>query len=228
MIQDNLRRIQDQIAAAAQAAGRPPPRLVTVTKNRTPDQIRAAVAAGAADLGENRPQELEQHREALGVTEGVRWHFIGRLQSNKIGKVLQAASLLHSVDSLKLLDRLEARAARDQVPEVPLLLQVNVSGEASKAGFSPDELEAAALRALELPRLAPRGLMTMAPADADEVGAGACFRGLRRALEGLQARLGEAWTGHELSMGMSQDFRVAIAEGSTLVRIGSAIFQEGN
>jgi len=218
-----LREVED----LAEAGSGTPPKVVAVSKYAPDDAVREAHAAGIRHLGESRAQDFEARRKRLDDLEGVRWHFLGHLQTNKVKKVIGAAALIHSVDSLRLLDAVDGRATREGLEEVPVLLQVNVSGEASKTGLAPEAVEDAAVHAAELPRVTVRGLMTMAPVDADEVAARRCFAGLRELHEDLRERVPDAYPGRELSMGMSQDYRYAVLEGATMVRIGSAIFQEG-
>ncbi len=227
----NLAAVRQRIDSAARAAGRDPAevRLVAVTKTHPPEVVRAAVRAGLSDFGENRVEEALPKMRALGDEPGGRWHMIGHIQSRKARDVAGAGfALVHSVDSLKLAERL-SRLALEAGAALPALVEVNVSGEASKAGFAAHDPAgwAALLPALEalahLPGLRVRGLMTMAPLVAQPEAARPFFARLRDLRAFLAARLGpEAWP--ELSMGMSDDFEAAIAEGATLVRIGRAIF----
>ena len=194
---------------------------MAVTKGHPFPAVEAAIEAGLDALGENRVPELEE--KARLVHPGrVEWHMIGRLQRRMAPRVRGLASLLHSLDSLRLADRLE-RASVAGAPALPVLMQVNVSGEATKSGFAPAEVPGALERILGLPSLAVRGLMTMAPLTTDERILRATFRGLRRVQEEACARV-PAYRGRELSMGMSNDYEWAVEEGSTMVRVGSAIF----
>lgn len=211
----NLEQVYSQIAVAAERAGRSPAdvRLVGVSKTFPAEAVIAAVQAGLNDVGENRVQEAaakEPEVAAAGAQPG--WHLIGHLQTNKVEQALALFSLIHSVDSLRLAQALSRRA---QGP-VGILMEVNVAGEASKGGFSPEEAAAAADEITTLPNLDLRGLMTVAPLvdDPDEVRP--VFRRLRELRDTLGLR--------ELSMGMSADYAVAIEEGATLVRVGRAIF----
>ncbi len=223
-IADNLRRVHDEIAAAAERAGRDPAEvtLVVVTKTRSLDEVRAAAAAGAMDLGENYVQEMEAKAEALADTE-VRWHAIGHLQTNKVRRITSFVSLVHSVDSARVARELDRRAAAAG-RQVPFLLQVNVSGEESKFGVGPAEAEALAREVCELDSACLVGLMTMPPYVEDPEANRPHFRRLRE----LRDRLAEGGIPREdlrhLSMGMSGDFAVAVEEGATLVRVGTAIF----
>lgn len=233
-IADNLARVEERIEAACGQAGRSRDavRLVAVSKTRPLEVVRAALACGISDLGENRLEELGPKREALAEAyPQVAWHMIGHLQSRKARQAAECADWVHSVDTLKLARRLD-RYAEETGHVLPVLLEVNVSGEASKAGFAaanPGEREAFLedVQSLaELEHLAVRGLMTMAPIVAEAEQARPVFaalRDLRNALTGVAPW--SAWP--ELSMGMTDDFPVAIEEGATMVRIGRAIFDLG-
>ena len=223
-IADNLRRVRDEIAAAAERAGRDPAEvtLVVVTKTRGLDEVRAVVAAGAVDLGENYVQEMEAKAQALADAE-VRWHAIGHLQTNKVRKVAPIVSLVHSVDSARVARELDARASAAG-RRVPFLLQVNVSGEDSKFGVAVDAAEALALEVCELRSAHLVGLMTMPPYVEDPQANRPHFRRLRAVREGLVAAGVPQGELRQLSMGMSGDFAVAVEEGATLVRVGTAIF----
>lgn len=205
-----------RLRGVAEANGRDPDRLriVGVTKTHPIELVRSAREAGVTMLGESRVQEAEPKVAAVPDAE---WHFIGRLQSNKARRAVGAFAVIHSVDSLELLGRLDRLAAGDgSAPRV--LLQVNVAAERAKAGFEPD-----ALGRVDVPRvLRLVGLMTIAPMDATEAHARAVFGQLRRLRDELQQRLGIVLP--ELSMGMSADAEAAAAEGATLVRIGTALF----
>jgi len=220
-----LPQVRRSIAEAAGQAGRAPSevRLVAVTKGHPIEAITAALAAGLSDFGENRIEELEDKVGHLGRGPH-RWHMIGHVQGRKAQRAVRAADLIHSVDSYRLAERLSRAASEDPAGTVSVLLQVNTSGEESKGGFSaPDGLEPL-LHAAELPGLRVEGLMTMAPYTDDEAVLRSTFRGLRQLLDALRQARPEI--GHELSMGMSNDLRIAIEEGSTMVRIGTALFGE--
>jgi hypothetical protein len=216
--------VLEQIAAAAGRVGRDPAdvRLVAVSKTVPADRLRAAVAAGLGLLGENRVQE------ALGKVDmvpGAAWHLIGPLQANKARRAVAAFAMIETVDSRALAGRLDRLAAelRPGRP-LPVLLQVNVDADPAKAGFRADELRGALPDILELGGLDIRGLMTVGRLVADGEAARPTFVALRRLSEAL--RHDEPRLGPELSMGMSDDFPVAIEEGATLVRIGRALFGE--
>jgi pyridoxal phosphate enzyme (YggS family) len=236
--------VRERIAAAAQEAGRSAAevRLVGVTKTQSPERIALALAAGLTDLGENRVQEAEAKIAALAPAHpSVRWRLIGHLQRNKAKKAAALFDAIDSLDSLELaraLDRHVGELVRPQrVAEarLPVLLQVNVSGEASKEGFALvgweqqpalfDAFCAEVAALLALPHLRIRGLMTIAPWGSDPEAARPTFRSTRRLRDQLVQRFPQGdWA--ELSMGMTDDFAVAIAEGATLVRVGRAIFGE--
>ncbi|MEF3273744.1 MAG: YggS family pyridoxal phosphate-dependent enzyme [Chloroflexus sp.] len=232
-----LAAVRAQIAAAAAAVSRNPNdiRLIAVSKMHPPEVVAAAVAAGVTDLGENRVQEAQQKISALhSLQPRPRWHLIGHLQRNKARLAVELFDLIHSVDSLRLAETLN-RYARERDRRLPILLQINVSGEESKEGFwlpggiANSTAYSTLLREieaiLELPALEVCGLMTIAPivTQADE--ARPYFAALRTLRDDLARRYPQAnW--RELSMGMSDDLTAAIAEGATMVRIGRAIFGE--
>ena len=225
-IEANLADVRAQIAAATHQAGRAPDdvTLVAVSKTQPMDAIVAAYNAGQRDFGENRLEELwpkvhEAHRRGL---HDIRWHMIGTIQSRKTGEAIGPFVLVHSVDRTKIAARLSRDAvAADSV--VNILLEINVSGEASKHGFTPATVLAEAAAVIALPGIRVRGLMTMAPFVDDPEAARPCFRELRSLRDQLAAQHPAADWRH-LSMGMSNDFAVAITEGATLVRVGTAIF----
>jgi pyridoxal phosphate enzyme (YggS family) len=217
---EGIRKRHEELAARlrriAEENGHDPARLnvVGVTKTHPVEVVRAALAAGITRLGESRVQEAEPKIEAV---PGAEWHFIGRLQSNKARRAVRAFAVIHSVDTIELLRRVDEIAASEgRAPRI--LLQVNVSGEVGKAG-----MDASALAEVEQPTTARLvGLMTIAPMHAGEEGARSVFAGLRGLRDALQERMGQALP--ELSMGMSADAEAAAAEGATLVRIGTALF----
>jgi pyridoxal phosphate enzyme (YggS family) len=222
----NLPRVQERIAAAAARAGRASPvQLVAVTKGHPLVAVSAAVAAGIHAVGENRVQELEAKRaEYPADAPQPEWHLIGHLQRNKARKALTLFDRIHSVDSLRLAETLSAEAERAGVT-VRGLVQVNISGEASKGGFDAARAAAEIAAITGLPGLSIDGLMTMAPLDADESVLRATFGGTRALLEQCVTD-GVPLAGRELSMGMSGDYEIAIEEGSTMVRLGTVLFGE--
>jgi hypothetical protein len=225
-IEANLAEVRAQITAAARQAGRAPDdvTLVAVSKTQPNDAIVAAYEAGQRDFGENRLEELwpkVQEAQRRGLHD-IRWHMIGTIQSRKTGDAVGPFVLVHSVDRTKI----AARLSRDAVAAssvMNILLEINVSGEASKHGFAPATVLAEAAEVIGLPGIRVRGLMTMAPFVDDPEAARPCFRDLRNLRNQLAAQHPDADWRH-LSMGMSNDFAVAIAEGATLVRVGTAIF----
>jgi pyridoxal phosphate enzyme (YggS family) len=219
-----LPAVRDRIERAAAKAERPSDsvRLVAVTKSHPLEAIDAALAAGLADLGENRVQELEDKTAARGG-QAVTWHMIGHIQGRKARRAAELADLIHSVDSAKLAERLSRIAVEDGI-EVVGLAQVNTSGERSKSGFDAIEAVEQIHRIAELPGLRVEGLMTMAPFVDDESVVAGAFAGLRDVLETLHSVTDAV--GPELSMGMTNDMECAIREGSTMVRIGTALFGE--
>lgn len=216
--------VQARIAAAAEAAGRAPAevRLVAVTKSHPVAALEAALEVGLRDLGENRVEELEYKIGVLGRGAAT-WHMIGHVQSRKAGKAAALADLVHSVDSMKLAERM-ARSGVERDAAVRVLAQVNVAGEEQKSGLAWDAAVESIHRMCELPGLKVEGLMAMAPLVDDEVVLGRVFQRLRETRERLEALTDSV--GRELSMGMTNDLHIAIREGSTMVRIGTALFGE--
>jgi PLP dependent protein len=221
----NIAQVRSNVAEAARQARRKPEEvtLVAVSKTMPVNLVRMAYNLGVSHFGENRVQEALPKIEAFHP-EGMYWHMIGHLQSNKAGKVTAAFDYVQSVDSLHIAQALD-RHAGPHGKRLPVLLQVNVSGEASKEGVSLAEAPELARQVLALPHIEVQGLMTIAPLveNAEEVRP--VFRTLRMLRDRLRAELPEcAW--QHLSMGMTDDYSIAIAEGATIVRIGRAIFGE--
>jgi len=219
----NLARVKERIAAAALRAGRRPEsvKLVGVTKTVDSPRVELAVQAGLEILGENYVQEA---REKISRFQGrVRWHFIGRLQSNKAKHAVQLFDLIHTVDSLKLAEELDRRAAAIGLV-VPVLVQVNLAAEVTKGGVRVEKVRALVEQAAGLDHLRIRGLMTMPPYFDDPEQARPYFRRLRELSEEIAALVLPGAEMTELSMGMSGDFEAAVEEGATLVRVGTAIF----
>jgi hypothetical protein len=221
---ERLGAVEERVTAACRRAGRARDevKLMAVSKTHPASAIREAMAAGVTLFGENRVQEFEAKRAE--VPEGAEVHLIGHLQSNKAAKAAGIFSAIDSVDSLRLLERLD-EAAGKLGRRLPVLLEIKLSDEAAKTGFDPagDELREALERAAEIQHVEVRGLMTIAALDENAETARACFRRLRELREELARRHPRVDLG-ELSMGMSVDFEIAIEEGSTLVRIGTALF----
>jgi len=217
-IADNWRAIEARVAAACERAGRPRDAVtvVAVSKHHTVDAIREALAAGVTDLGENYAQELASKQAELGGA-AVRWHFIGRLQRNKAKLVAGKVACVHAVDSVELAEELGKRA-----PGQSILLPVNLGGETSKGGVTPEAAPDVARALAGVASVALDGVMTMPPPTDDAEASRPYFEALRALRDRLQDDLGCALP--VLSMGMSDDFEIAIACGASHVRIGTAIF----
>ncbi len=218
----SLPEIQDRISDAAGRSGRASDEvtLVAVTKAHPIEAVQAALSHGLFDLGENRTEELARKRAT--VEDGrARWHMIGHVQRRKAPRLVGIADLVHSIDSVRLAERL-SKAAVEAGAVVPVLVQVNTSGEESKSGFQGGGLKDEVLSVLVLPGLEVRGLMTMAPFTSDEASLRRTFERVRMLQEELRGL--EGYCGDHLSMGMTNDFEIAIEEGSTMIRIGTALF----
>jgi pyridoxal phosphate enzyme (YggS family) len=220
----NIASVQDRITAAARRAGRRPEEiaLMAVSKTQPPERIRETYDAGQRLFGENRVQEF-----AAKNLPAAEWHMIGHLQTNKAAKTAELFSSVDSVDSLKLAEKLDA-AARMLGRKLDVLVEINVGGEAAKSGIAPDSpaLEELLMAAARLEALAFRGLMTVPPLSRDPQDARSYFRKLRELRDAIAVRKLSAVAVDQLSMGMSHDFEVAVEEGSTCVRVGTAIFGE--
>ena len=226
-VAENVEQIRRRIADAARRARRDAAdiSLMAVTKTVAPERIREAYLAGLRVFGENRVQEFAGKEESLRDLHDAEWHMIGHLQTNKAGKALELFDSVDSVDSLRLAQKLNA-AAQAAGDKLPVLLEVNIGGEAAKSGINPDsaELDQLLSAAEELDHIQISGLMTVPPFSEDAEEARPYFRRLRELRDQLNERELRAVSLHSLSMGMSHDFEVAIEEGSTCVRIGTAIF----
>ncbi|MGE5725351.1 MAG: YggS family pyridoxal phosphate-dependent enzyme [Acidobacteriota bacterium] len=226
---ENLAAVRERIAAAARRAGRRPEEiaLMAVSKTFPPPVIREAYEAGQRLFGENRVQEFAEKATALSGLAGAEWHMIGHLQSNKAAKAAELFSAVDSVDSLRLAEKLNA-AAQKANKRLPALIEINVGSEAAKSGAAPDspELEQLLAAAVSLQALQICGLMTIPPFTEDPQQARPYFRRLRELRDQIAARHLPGVSLDVLSMGMSHDFEVAIEEGSTCVRVGTAIFGE--
>ncbi|UCH78405.1 MAG: YggS family pyridoxal phosphate-dependent enzyme [Candidatus Coatesbacteria bacterium] len=221
-IADNVRLLRERIAAAAERAGAAPESvsLVAAAKTRTPAEIRAAVEAGIEIVGENRVQEAEPKIAELAGLDCA-WHMVGHLQRNKAGKALRLFDLLQSLDSRRLADELQKRAAAAG-KIFPVLVEVNTSGEETKYGVSPEEAPDFVAYVASRANLGLEGLMTVGPLAGGPEAARAAFRTLRRLFEKTAPTGGASF--RYLSMGMTEDFELAIEEGSNMVRVGRAIF----
>lgn len=224
MMKDRIQRIEKQIREAAEKAGRNPDeiRLVAVSKIKPAEMVKEAMDAGQKIFGENYIQEAVAKIEEIGSTS-IEWHFIGHLQSKKSKYAAGAFALIHSVDSLKLAREIDKQAAKKGVVQ-PILIQVNTSGEKSKSGTTAEDAVELVREVATLEHIAVKGLMTMPAFFDDPEGARPYFRELRLIRDRIAALGFPGVEMKELSMGMSGDFEVAIEEGATLVRVGTAIF----
>ncbi len=228
-IRDRYLQVRERIDSAARSAGRDPQsvKLVVVTKSQSVEIVRAAIEAGAQILGENYPEEAVGKLQSLGSRSGVEWHMIGHVQSRKAALVAANFNLVHSLDSLKLAERLD-RFSRELGRRLPVLLEFNVGGEQSKSGWLAEdenrreELLAPVSAILALPNLAVGGLMVMPPQGPEAEASRLYFQRARRLRDWLEEHL-EGLEARELSMGTSLDYEVAVEEGATLVRVGTAI-----
>lgn len=225
----NIHSIRERIASAAKRAGRPADEitLMAVTKTQPPENIFAAYPAGIRSFGENRVQEFQAKRNHLAGLDGATFTLIGQLQSNKVNKAAELFSAIHAIDSLRLAERLNAAVERSGKAVMPIAIEIN-TGDPAKGGLAPDspELEQLLLSAERLTHIRIQGLMTIPPFTDDPQGARPYFRRLRALRDLIAARKLPGVSMELLSMGMSHDFEVAIEEGSTCVRVGTAIFGE--
>jgi PLP dependent protein len=228
-VPENIAIVRERIAAAAQRAGRDPNQiaLMAVTKTFPPERIREAYEAGLRLFGENRVQEFASKAEALRDLVDAEWHMIGHLQTNKAAKAAELFTAVDSVDSLRLAQRLNA-AAQQLGKKLAVLIEINVGGEAAKSGVAPDssELDELLQGAAKLQHLKFRGLMTIPPFTEDPQQARPYFQKFRQLRDDIAARQLTGVSMSVLSMGMSHDFEVAIEQGATCVRLGTAIFGE--
>lgn len=222
-IELNVRHIEDQLKTSLNNSRRDRVdlRVIVVTKYVSVEQAAKVVSLGYKNLGENRPEGLIEKQEAL-KDEDIVWHFIGSLQSRKVKEVINRIDYLHSLDRLSLAKEIEKRAEKT----IPCFVQVNVSGEDSKSGVSPNDLEDFIISLSAFSKIRVIGLMTMAPIDADETAVRDYFKNLKELQEKVAQMNLEYAPCTELSMGMSQDYPVAIEEGATFIRVGSAFFKE--
>jgi pyridoxal phosphate enzyme (YggS family) len=226
MIAEQLESVRRRVRETCVSAGRPVDsvRIIAVSKTFGVDQIREAAAAGQGDFGESYAQEFRLKADALAA-EPLRWHFIGHLQSNKVRAVLPGLHLLHSLDRISLAEEIQKRAT-SLGRQVEALIEVHTTDEATKTGVLPSDVLSFARSVAGYGALKVRGLMTMGPFSDDPEHARPCFRQLRD-LQALLRREGpDGMSWDELSMGMSGDYHVAIQEGATLIRVGTAIFGE--
>ncbi len=222
-LRSNLPEVQARIERARSRAGGGPVTIVAVTKGHPAAAVSAAAAAGLAACGENRVQELEAKRAEVG-DGGIKWHLIGHLQRNKVRRALPLFELIHSVDSLRLARELSAEAVRSE-RVVDALVQVNASGEATKGGFDTASGTGPVGEVCALPNLRVLGLMTMAPFTAEESVVRATFARTRELFQACARDVADFHAQH-VSMGMSNDFEMAVEEGATMVRLGTILFGE--
>lgn len=236
MIADRLKQLQDTIAGACARAGRSEKsiRLIVVTKTAPPEAVKDVIRLGCTDLGENRSQHLKQiaeeievflkdHAEDPTVPKEVHWHMIGHLQRNKVKTTLKYCRMIHSVDTLRLAEEINSTAYKLGI-HIDTLLQVNCSGEPQKYGVPAGAATYMAEQISTMPNLRLTGLMTMAPLTMDKDRVRACFARAREIFEDIRAEKVVSSKFKHLSMGMSQDYEIAIEEGATMLRIGSALF----
>jgi pyridoxal phosphate enzyme (YggS family) len=222
-----LAEVRRRIEAGARRAGRAPEEvtLVAVSKTHGAETLRLAALAGASDFGENRVQEAEE-KISLLAGAGVRWHLIGHLQSNKARRAVKLFDLIHSVDSVALVKRLERLCVEEERERLDVLIQIDLAGEATKTGAAEDELPRLVEQFRNCERLRLKGLMTLPPFYEDAERVRPIFRRLRELRGALAEQRAFGSEAGELSMGMSNDYAVAVEEGATLVRVGTAIFGE--
>ena len=221
-IKKNLDMIRGEIAETAQQCGRSADDvlLVAVSKTRTPEEINVAIDAGVTDIGENKVQEIMDKFDAV---KPVKWHMIGHLQTNKVKYVIDKVCLIHSVDSIKLMDEIERQAEKHNL-DMDILIQVNISGEETKSGISKEEVEDLLKYAGELKHVKVKGLMTIAPKTDNSVTNRLHFDNMRQLFVDIKQKKYDNVNMVYLSMGMSGDFETAIECGANMVRVGSAIF----
>lgn len=226
-LQERLESVNERIAAAAQRSGRKREdiTLVAVTKTYPPDIINEAIKLGVRDIGENKVQEVMNKYDAVDSVEGLNWHLIGHLQTNKVKYIIGKTKLIHSVDSIKLMDEIERKALEKGVVQ-DILIQVNISGEQTKFGINPDDTERYMEYAESLKAVRIRGLMTIAPKLKENQTNMLHFCNINRKFIDIRAKNYHNSSMDYLSMGMSGDFEDAIECGSNMVRVGSAIFGE--
>ncbi len=226
-IAQNIKIVRDNIEKACSRCGRDPKEvtLIAVSKTKPVEDVRAAMAAGMEYFGENKVQELTMKMDT--ITEPLHWNMIGHLQKNKVKYIVGRAELIHSVDSLDLAQKIQSEAAKKNVV-ANILLEVNVSGEESKFGIRPEQLEDLVRQIAVLPNVHIKGLMTVAPFTEDPEENRQYFRNLRNLAVDIKSKNIDNVTMSVLSMGMTGDYMVAIEEGATMVRVGTGIFGERN
>jgi pyridoxal phosphate enzyme (YggS family) len=228
-VADNIAQVRERISRAARRAGRNPDSIVLMAVSKTvePERVHRAYEAGIRNFGENRVQEFAEKVSDLKKLPGAAWHLIGHLQTNKAKKAIELFTGIDSLDSLRLAQKLD-EAAKEAEKITPVLIEINVGGEKNKSGITTDspELDDLLLRARQLEHLRVCGLMTIPPYSEDPQGARPYFRVLRNLRDSIASRRLPGIRMDVLSMGMSHDFEVAVEEGSTCIRVGTAIFGE--
>lgn len=226
-LKERLEDVNERIARAAQRSGRRREDItfIAVSKTYPPEVINEAIELGVTDIGENKVQEVTEKYDK--VSKGVNWHLIGHLQTNKVKYIIDKVKLIHSVDSIKLLDEIERQAIKHNV-KVEVLIQVNISGEESKFGIRPEEVEAYMEYASKLTAVTIVGLMTVAPKVDNSVANILHFDNINRIFVDIQSKKYDNVNMKYLSMGMSGDFEIAIEHGANMVRVGSAVFGPRN
>ena len=225
MVIENLKKVEDKIAAACARAGRAREEvtLIAVSKTKPESMVEEAYSVGQRDFGENKVQEICRKTEVLPAD--IRWHMIGHLQRNKVRQVVGKACMIHSVDSLRLAEAISQEAVKQDIT-VSVLIEVNVAKEESKFGVTTEETIALIEEAAKLPHISIRGLMTIAPFVEDPEENRPIFRKLKQLSVDIAAKNINNVTMSVLSMGMTNDYEVAIEEGATMVRVGTGIFGE--
>lgn len=218
----NLQSVEEKIAAAAKRSGRTRDdiKLIAVTKTHGADMINEAIDLGVTDIGENKPQEI---RDKYGFVKPVKWHLIGHLQTNKIKYVIDKVCLIHSVDSVKLMEEIDNQAKKHDLI-MDILIQINISGEETKSGISPDELDMMLEHAGKLSNIRVLGLMTIAPKTDNPADNIPYFDKMRQLFVDRKQNMCDNVIMQYLSMGMSGDFETAIEHGANMIRVGSAVF----
>lgn len=228
MIKENLKEVEARVENACRRAGRSPldVTLIAVSKTKPVSMIREVMETGIVDFGENKVQELCDKTEQ--IPEKLNWHLIGHLQRNKVKYIIGKVCMIHSVDSLRLAQEIQKEADKHRVSEVPVLVEINIGNEESKDGVSPENAAELVQEIAKLPAVRVMGLMTVAPFVEDPEENREAFRTMRRLRDEIGALGIPNVQMKELSMGMTGDFEVAIEEGATMVRVGTAIFGARN
>lgn len=225
-IKENLAEVERRITAAAERSGRKREDItfIAVTKTHPAEMMNEAIELGVTDIGENKPQEV---RDKYGDVLPAKWHLIGHLQTNKVKYIIDKVCLIHSVDSIKLMDEIERQAAKHDLT-MDILIQVNISGEETKSGVRPDEVYALLKHAGELSHVKVKGLMTIAPKSDNPAENSLHFDNMRKLFVDISRNMCDNVNMQYLSMGMSGDYETAIECGANMVRIGSAVFGARN